>query len=116
MIETSITGLIEFIKKMPEQEINKSMLLDMKAFYEMKLIIESKEYERVDSGPVALAQGTTEFIREIKTEISWPHFQHIYTMFMLFLQHIIDEENDVEVLRTGSMDLYCEYVNPFVQL
>ena len=34
---------------------------------------------------------------------------------MLFLQYIADEKDDKKVLTEHNMDLFCEYVNDFVE-
>lgn len=34
---------------------------------------------------------------------------------MLFLQYIIDEENSKKVLTEANLDLFCEYLNDFVE-
>lgn len=34
---------------------------------------------------------------------------------MLFLQYLVDEENNKKILRESTMDLFCEYINDFVE-
>jgi hypothetical protein len=36
-------------------------------------------------------------------------------LLVLFLQFIIDEENNKNILRTATMDIFCEYINDFMQ-
>ncbi len=34
---------------------------------------------------------------------------------MLFLQFIVDSENNKKILTESNMDIFCEYVNDFIE-
>mgnify|MGYP000483528670 CR=1 FL=1 len=66
-------------------------------------------------GNICIADGFIEFAQSVCSKITWAKFEPFYLLFMLFLQYIIDEENSKKILSESNMDLFCEYINEFVE-
>lgn len=66
-------------------------------------------------GNICIADGFIEFAQSVCRQIEWRQFEPFYLLFMLFLQYIADEENSKKILTESNMDLFCEYVNDFVE-
>ena len=64
---------------------------------------------------INVAEGIIEFLRLVSEKTTWAKFQQLFVLFMIFLQFIIDEENNKNILKTASMDILVENINQFYQ-
>lgn len=60
---------------------------------------------------INVAEGIIEFLRLVSEKTTWAKFQQLFVLFMIFLQFIIDEENNKNILKTASMDILVENIN-----
>lgn len=57
----------------------------------------------------------TEYLSLISQHLKWVKFEQLYILLVLYLQFIIDEENNKNIIKTASVDILCEYINDFIQ-
>lgn len=81
----------------------------------MLVILKRDSNKLLENNDKTVVNCLMEYLKFISEHLKWGKFEQLYILLMLYLQFIIDEENDKNVIKTVSVDILCEYVNDFIQ-